>query len=109
MDIIELTKAYWRLKRWVDKVDIDKKQSAYSSLRKIEKYISDQGIQLITYDGQPYDIGLPVTNTDEDDFYNCDGAIIEQTIEPVIIRDNKIVNYGKVTLKKESLNNEETI
>ena len=102
MDIIELALAYWRLKRWIDKIEVEKKLSAYNSLKKIEKYLLSKGVQLIAYDGQTYDIGLPVSLADDDGFYDCDDAIISQTIEPVIMIDEKIVHFGIVVLKKEN-------
>ncbi len=102
MDIVDLAIAYWRLKRWLDKVEVEKKVSPYSSLRKIEKYLNEQGVELIGYDGQKYDIGLPVSVADEDDFCDCDDAIIDQTIEPVVVFEKRIVHYGKVILKKEN-------
>ncbi len=104
MDIIELALAYWRLKRWVDKVEVDKKLSAYNSLKKIGKYLENQGVQLIGYDGQSYDIGLRGSVAGDDGFYDCDEATIAQTIEPVILIDKEIVHYGIVVLKKENEN-----
>ncbi|SFB81679.1 hypothetical protein [Butyrivibrio sp. YAB3001] len=106
MEIVELALAYWRLKRWVDKTEVDKKTSAYSSLRKIERYLNEQGVQLIGYDGQLYDIGLPVSVADEDEYLNCDKAIIEQTIEPTILLGETIVHFGKVLLMKENVTDE---
>jgi hypothetical protein len=97
-EIIELSLAYWRLKQWVDKVEVEKKRAAYSALRRIEAILSLHDVQLLSYDGQQYTIGLPVSVEETTEDLECDGAIIQRTLEPVIRQGQRILHYGIVRL-----------
>ena len=45
-DITEIAVAAWRLEKWLDNVNVERKMAEKSSLRAIKKYLSENGINV---------------------------------------------------------------
>lgn len=70
---------------------------------KIQELSKRANVAIISFEGKPYDDGLPIKSLNIDDFSKEDSLMIEQTIEPTIIStDNpvRIIRYGSVILNK---------
>lgn len=59
-------------------------------------------LQLVTFDGQEYNEGLPVTPLNADEFSSVDNLVVFQTIEPTIVTNNgDIVHQGTIILAEK--------
>ena len=67
-------------------------------MRKVKDAMDAAGMWYVDLEMQKYDIGLPVTAVNLDDFEPDESLYIEQMIEPVIMGDGGLKNYGKVML-----------
>jgi hypothetical protein len=66
--------------------------------KKLAEITKELNLNLVTFDGKDYDVGLPVTPLNTDEFEQSDKLIIEQTIEPTIINNAGVVRLGTVIL-----------
>jgi hypothetical protein len=55
---------------------------------------------VITYDGEPYGPGLPVTIANGDELDTNEGLIVAETLEPTLVANSRVVVMGKVILKQ---------
>ena len=110
-DIRELAVAAWRLEKWLDNLNAERKMAAKSALRSIKKYISASGVEVKDPLGSKFDPGLAVEvvsneseNTPEDEL------IITETLTPYVYRNGKLVQHARViigrTVKEAKENNE---
>ena len=100
-DIKELAVAAWRLEKWLDNLNSDRKMAAKSALRSIKKYIAALAVEVVDPVGSKFDPGLAieVVNNDDDeivvkDVYNCDiEKIIEDEKNKFKDKVNKFLDY----------------
>jgi len=84
------------------------KQSMYMSktkwfYKKVDEFIKSEKVDLIIYpENMPYDVGLAITALNTNDFTIEDRLFIDRMIEPVIMKEGKILKRGIVILKKEA-------
>lgn len=111
-NIGDLALAYWRLNNWVANVNVERKTAAISSLRQINRFLKENGIELKDFLGQKYDSGYAIDvldkNTEKD--LPEEDLVISETICPVITQNGEIVKYGQVILGekvKETAANDE--
>jgi len=79
-------------------------QIRYSASR-LGRLLDEMDINLVTFDGRTFEPNLPVTAINADDFDGeTENLIIEQTIEPALIRETSVLAMGKVVLKKGQKN-----
>lgn len=77
-------------------------QLRYSASR-LSGVLDSLNLKLVTFDGQPFQPNLPVTAVNADDFDDDVGeCLVEQTIEPAIVKDSTVLLMGKVLLVKGS-------
>lgn len=100
MDIGDVALAYWRLEKWVNELNVERKTAATSSLRMIKRYLDENGIEMKDYLGQPYDSGfaIDVIGRTTDKELSEDKLIVSETLAPLILENNEILKYGQVTL-----------
>lgn len=109
-DIKELAVAAWRLEKWLENQNIDRKMAAKSALRSIKKYIAASGIEVKDPLGAKFDPGLAVeVVNNETEEAPEEMLIITETISPYIYQDGVLVQHAKViigsvipTLKEKS-------
>ena len=112
MNISEVALAYWRLNKWVENVNTDKKTAATSSLRLLSNYLQNNNIDIKDFLGQQYDVGMAVdvigkdTEADKQE----EELIISETLTPLILQNGEVIKFGQVMLgnevKKINQNNE---
>ncbi len=86
----------------VSKIEVDdqgKYMSQFSWFsKKVTKAIEEANLKLLNLEGQLYDPGMAVTPLNLDDFDTEDKLYIAQTIEPVIMKQDKVIKTGTVIL-----------
>lgn len=100
MDIGDIALAYWRIEKWVNEINVERKTAATSSLRQLKRYLDENGIELKDYLGEKYDSGFAIDvvgrNTDKD--LPEDELIVSETLTPLILENGEVLKYGKVML-----------
>jgi hypothetical protein len=106
--IIDIAVEAWRFRR-VFSSAISKLDAAESSryfnqyhyfFKKVESALENANLDIINVEGQKYDIGLPVSPLNMEEFSQEDNLVIEQMIEPIIMDSGKVVKPGTVILRR---------
>ena len=98
-DIKELAIATWRLERWLDNLNSDRKMAAKSALRSIKRYISASGIEVVDPIGSKFDPGLAVevVNNEADDL-DEESLIIIETLAPYVYQNGELISHARVII-----------
>lgn len=98
-DVKELAVAAWRLEKWLDNLNADRKMAAKSALRSIKKYISAMGIEVKDPLGSKFDPGLAVevVNNESEDTPE-EELIIVETLAPYIYQNGELVQHARVII-----------
>lgn len=110
-NIAELAVAAWRLERWLDNLNAERKMAAKKSIREIKKFLDASNIEIVDPLGWRFDPGLAVevVNNEAEDVED-DKLLIIQTNSPVVKQNGAVTQYGKVVLgleiKEQKSNNE---
>ena len=104
--IIEISNEAFRFRRVfmraVSKLGSDD-QNKYTSQfswfsKKVDKAVENAGLKIIDLTGQLFDPGMAVTPLNIEDFDAEDQLYVEQMMEPIIMKDDKIRKTGTVML-----------
>lgn len=110
-DIKELAVAAWRLEKWLENLNADRKMAAKSALRSIKKYIAALGIEVNDPIGAKFDPGLAVEviNNEAEDVSE-DELIIIETLTPYLYQNGELIQHARVIIgtkvKEERVSNE---
>ncbi|MEE3491541.1 hypothetical protein [Ruminococcus sp.] len=98
-DINELAIAAWRLEKWLDNLNCDRKMAAKSALRNIKKYITASKVEVIDPIGSKFDPGLAVdvVNNESEDADENELIIIE-TLSPYIYQNGNLNRRARVII-----------
>ncbi len=66
--------------------------------KKVIKALEEANLKLLNLEGQLYDPGMAVTPLNIDEFETDDCLYVFQTIEPIIMQDDKVLKTGTVIL-----------
>ncbi len=101
-DIKELATATWRLEKWLDNLNAERKMAAKSALRNIKKFITNSGVEVKDPLGSKFDPGLAVevVNNEAPDV-DEDSLIIVETLSPYIYQNNELIQYARVIIGTE--------
>ncbi len=110
-DIKELAVAYWRLEKWLDNLNSERKMAAKSALRSIKKYITALGVEVKDPLGSKFDPGLAVEVVNNEDMEaREEDLIIIETLTPYIYQNAELVQHARVIIgtqvKTAKVNNE---
>lgn len=98
-DIKELAVAAWRLEKWLNNLNADRKMAAKSSLRIIKKYLTASGVEVKDPLGAKFDPGLAIeVINNEAEGAPEDELIIIETLSPYIYLDGQLVQYARVII-----------
>jgi hypothetical protein len=64
--------------------------------------LRDHGFELADIEGHPFDPGLPIAVINLADFAAEDTLVIDQVIEPVILKGGAVVKTGTALVRKAS-------
>lgn len=86
----------------ISKLDIDERNKYVSQYawfsKKVNKALEEADLKLLNLEGQLYDPGMAVTPLNIDEFEAEDRLFVQQTIEPIIMQDDKVFKTGTVIL-----------
>jgi molecular chaperone GrpE (heat shock protein) len=86
----------------ISKIDIDERGKYMSQFswfsKKVLKAVEEANLKVLNPEGQLYDPGMAVTPLNIDDFETDDRLYVLQTIEPIIMQDDKVFKTGTVIL-----------
>jgi len=110
--LIDIVVESWRYSRLfakvVGKLDAGEGNRYLNQMRyfqkKVEESIEASGFKLVNVEGQLYDAGVAASALNLDDFVEGDQLVVDQMLEPVILRaDGSLRREGSVLLRKEVL------
>ena len=109
-DIKELAVAAWRLEKWLDNLNADRKMAAKSALRSIKKFIMASGVEVKDPLGSKFDPGLAVeVVNNEDEGAEETDLIIVETLAPYVYQNGELIQHARViigtTVKEAKTNN----
>ncbi len=82
-----------------DRLARERSQVAYAG-RQIADALAAAGFRLADHDGQAYSPGLPAEPVNGEDFASEEGLIVEDTVEPTVLHQGRILLRGKVVLRR---------
>lgn len=82
-----------------DRVERERAQATYAA-RRITAALAGLGLRLADHDGQSYSPTMPAEPVNPEDFDTEEGLVVAETIEPTVLRDGRIVQRGKVVLRR---------
>ena len=86
----------------VSKLEIDERSKYMSQYawfsKKVYTALDEANLKLLNVEGQLYDPGMAVTPLNIDDFETDDQLYVLQTIEPIIMQDDRVYKTGTVIL-----------
>ena len=101
-DIRELATATWRLEKWLDNLNAERKMAAKSALRNIKKYISGCNVEVKDPLGSKFDPGLAVEVVNNESPETPDEElIIIETLAPYVYQDGELIQYARVIIGTE--------
>jgi len=108
--LARLAAEYWKLLRVVERaVEVapeDAKERIASQARyaasRLETVLSEQNMSVQGFDGMAFEVNLPASAINGDEFQEGDMPIVERTLEPAVISNMRVVLMGKVYLAKKS-------
>ena len=110
-DVKELAVAAWRLEKWLDNLNSNRKMAAKSALRSIKKYIAALSVDVRDPIGSKFDPGLAieVVNNETPETPE-DNLIIIETLTPYVYQNGELMQHARViigtTVKEAKVNNE---
>jgi hypothetical protein len=97
---------YWKLlrvlERALDSVPEDRRERYASQGRyaaeRLDELLRDRKMSIQSFDGMDFEVNLPVSPVNGDEFQGRVDVVVARTIEPAIIADMRPVLMGKVYL-----------
>lgn len=112
-DIKELAIAAWRLEKWLNNLNSDRKMAAKSALRSIKKYIAALSVEVVDPIGAKFDPGLAIeVSNNEAPEAPEDELIIIETLAPYVYQNGELIQHARViigTLVKEAKKSNEIV
>jgi hypothetical protein len=99
--LAELAVEWWRLGRWADGA-ADSSPQARHVARRLGKFLSDLGVEVLDVTGRAYEPGLAVEVLDafEDARLPAGAQVIDETVAPVVLFRGTVVRHGQVIVKR---------
>jgi hypothetical protein len=106
--LARLAVEFWRLLRAYDRLRASVEGEAGArfaaqsrfALTRLEALLTEAGLRIAVFDGQPFHPGLPVRALNAEDFVEEEGLIVAFTNEPTILAEGRVVVLGTVTLDR---------
>lgn len=102
---IELWKLIRSFEQALQMLPLDKQQKVKAQVRfsynRLLSLLDDADLRMVSFDGKPFEPNLPVTAVNADDFDGVtENLVVKQTIEPAVVKETKVLVFGKVTLAR---------
>ncbi len=103
---VRLAVEFWKLLRVLDRaLDAipDSRRERFASqgryaADRLSELLKERNMSIQSFDGMDFEVNLPASAVNADEFPNSTGVVIARTIEPAIISDMRPVLMGKVYL-----------
>jgi hypothetical protein len=97
-----LRRVFMRAVRNADAGEYKKYVSQFSWFeKKVDKALKEAGLSVVDLSGQRYDPGMAVTPLNLDDFDPDTELVIDRMMEPVIMKEDRLIRTGTVILREE--------
>lgn len=98
--LAELAVEWWRLGRRADCEETS--PQARHAARRLGKFLSDLGLEVLDVTGRAYEPGLAVEVLDafEDGRLPAGSEVIDETVAPVVLFRGAVVRHGQVVVKR---------
>lgn len=99
--LAELAVEWWRLERWAGGSD-DSSPQARHVARRLGRFLSEHGLEVLDVTGRPYEPGLAVEVLDafEDPRLPPDAQVVDETVAPVVLYRGAVVRHGQVVIRR---------
>ena len=109
--IVDMAVESWRFgkvfDRLLNKLDAGERSRYLSQfrwyLRKVEGSLAEAGMRMVNVEGHKFDPGIAATPLNIEDFQANDSLIVDQMLEPIIMRNGDLVRTGTILLRKVDL------
>lgn len=106
--IAEIAAEEWRFRRTFERIvktldDSERRKfkNRYTWFsKKIEAALNTAGLRVVNFEEQVYDVGMPVSALNLDDFETDKSLVVSQMIEPVIMSGDNVQKPGTVILRR---------
>lgn len=65
---------------------------------KLDSILEGEGLRLVAFEGQPFEVNLPAVAVNAEDFLGGQFTLVERTLEPAVVSDEGVLVMGKVFL-----------
>ena len=62
--------------------------------------LNKNDIELIIYEGTPYDPNYPIEAINTSDFSDDENLIVRETLEPALVKNGQVLHFAKVILTR---------
>ena len=99
--LAELAVEWWRLERWAAGSDESSPQARHAA-RRLGRFLSDHGLEVLDVTGRPYEPGLAVEVLDavEDARLPRGSQVVDETVAPVVLYRGAVVRHGRVVIRR---------
>ena len=101
--LAELAVEWWRLERWAGGAEQESStQRARHVARRLGKFLSERGLEVIDLTGRAYEPGLAVEVLDafEDAQLPAGAQLVDETVAPIVLWRGEVVRLGQVVVKR---------
>jgi hypothetical protein len=99
--LAELAVEWWRLERWAGGSEESSPQARHAA-RRLGRFLSEHGLEVLDVTGRPYEPGLAVEVLDafEDARLPAGSQVVDETVAPVVLYQGAVVRHGQVVVRK---------
>ena len=102
----DLACEYWKLLRAFERSagmvpeDVRTRLAAQARFAgaKLDSILQGEGLRLVAFDGQRFEVNLPAVAVNAEDFPGAVDTLVEHTLEPAVLSDEGVLVMGKVFL-----------
>ena len=81
------------------RLERERARISYSAGR-ISDALAAHGLRMHEFDGQPYSPALPPEPVNPEDFGSEEGLVVQETVEPTVLCNGRVLLRGKIVLAK---------
>ena len=99
--LAELAVEWWRLERWAGGAE-DSSPQARHAARRLGRFLSAHGLEVLDVTGRAYEPGLAVEVLDafDDARLPAGSQVIDETVAPVVLFRGAVVRHGQVIVRR---------
>jgi hypothetical protein len=99
--LAELAVEWWRLERWAGGSEESSPQARHAA-RRLGRFLTDHGLEVLDVTGRPYEPGLAVEVLDafQDPRLPAGSQVVDETVEPVVLHHGAVVRHGQVIVRR---------